>query len=304
MKKFSILLFLLCITGFLFAQTEYVHDTGNMTCAVVDNGIVGDDGSGYSGLTFMGGMDVVYTGGHVVGINGGVLGMCESYDLVDFTNLVPGNFPLSDANFEQIGRFVLNEVDFNGLYYSYSKNGFPAVFFRRTVINNTAQASDPGYPGIIMDFDVGPGNNYNTNSGGYDPARNLVYMYDVTPGTTELNYYGVCLLNMPPNSMRAYLIQNYSATNADVFTYLTNDDFSTPPDTADHRLHLSYGPVVIPANDKVTIDYAIVCGTDLADLQANVDEANMMWAPVLPVELTSFSASVIGSCSFAKLVYC
>ena len=300
MNRF-VIFFILFYCATLTPQTAYKHTTSNLECNLVDNGIIGDDASGtYDGLKFLGGNNVIYSGGIVSVLNqpaGGfnAWGMCGSYNMADFTNSIPFTGFGSDIHFDQIGSYVYTGLGTNVLVYSFSKNDQSVIYMRHIVSNPSPNPTLPGYQGVIIDFDIGPGNNYENNGGGYDPARNLIYMFDATTGTTDTNYYGVMLLNVPPNSLHGLLIQNYSATTQDVANYLINNDFSTPPPNSDHRLHISQYGDAIPSGGESTFDFAIVCGTSLSDLLNNVDNAAIPTGSLLPVELSSFTAQADGN---------
>jgi hypothetical protein len=299
MKKYLIILLIVC-AGVLFAQTGYVHNTNTVTCGMADNGVIGDNGSGsYGGLTYLGGSNAIYSGGLVVTVISAtgtpiVSGMCASYNLNDFVNAEPFSGFTSDANFDTIGSYVYTAqyAPGNSIVYTYSRNDQSVIYLRQKTRNVMAVSTNDFHIGIIIDFDIG---DYANNSGGYDPSRNLIYMFDASASPSDTNFYGVVLLNVPPNSLHGKLIQNYSATNQDVANYCINTDFSTPPDTADHRLHISMPCIVLQPGDLGTWDFAIVCGTSLADLQNTVDNTVVPYGVVLPVELTSFTAVLNGT---------
>jgi hypothetical protein len=295
MKNFIVVLLFVC-AGVLFAQTGYVHTTNTVTCEMVDNGIIGENTTGtYSGLTYLGGSNVIYSGGIVVtrvSWGGGyieVAGMCGSYDLNDFVNVEPfTDFNYFDPTFDQIGMYTftgLQTVSGNFNVKTFSRNDQSVIYIR--LKGFPLVPADPYYfyAGIIIDFDIG---DYANNSGGYDPERNLIYMFDASPSPSDTNYYGVVLLNVEPNSLHGKLIQNYNATNEEIANYCINTDFSIQPDTADHRLHISMPGIYYPDSIGPS-DFAIVCGTSLEDLLNTVDNVVIPYGSFLPVELTLFT---------------
>jgi hypothetical protein len=277
MKIFIVVLFLVC-AGVLFAQTGYVHTTNTVVCEMVDNGIIGDNTSGtYSGLIYLGGSNVIYSGGIAVTLilptgTPEVMGMSGSYDLNDFVNVEPFTGFISDTNFDQIGKYTFTSPMAPGNSYvtTFSRNDQSVIYLRQTTVSTITVPTLVAHVGLILDFDIG---DYANNSGGYDPQRNLIYMYDASPSPSDTNYYGVVLLNVEPNSLHGKLIKNYNATNEDIANYCINTDFSTPPDTADQRLHISMPGNILQAGETGQWDFAIVCGTSLTDLQNTADIA-------------------------------
>jgi len=72
---------------------------------------------------------------------------------------------------------------------------------------------------------------------------------------------------------------------------MTSTDFLPIAIDGDYRTFLSSGPYGILMGESITLDYAFVAGTNLVDLQTNAD-AEIIYGPNLPVELTSFTAIV------------
>ncbi len=295
MKKLVYLFTFLFLCSFAIGQTTLDHATGNFNVTVADDGVIGDDGTGdYGAITYQSFANVIYTGGVVYGLDGAVVGMCASYDLYDFENYAPWAGFMSNSVFDQMLNWevqVAADPTWKVVINTFSRNNDPIVYLRLKIPNYQGSTISGIYPGLILDWDVAA---YSANGGGYDTGRNLMYIYDTTPSTSDPSYYGIMVLNVAPGSMTGNMLQNYSATNQDVYNYLTNTDFSTAPPVEDHRMHTGVGPFDIPAGQVLTVDFAILAGDDLAGIQANADLA-MTYSTSLPVEMTSFTAVQNGS---------
>jgi hypothetical protein len=94
------------------AQNSLTHDTGPLKFTVIDNGYIGDDGTGtYGGVVFNGNVNAMFTAGFI----GGNLGFGGTYGMVgsfidgggtpviqDYFNITPFSGFYSDPYFNQI----------------------------------------------------------------------------------------------------------------------------------------------------------------------------------------------------------
>lgn len=156
------------------------------------------------------------------------------------------------------------------------------IILRYDVRNTSAGTISNAFVGMFADWDV---NDYSKNLLNYDSSRRLGYQWD----SAGSNYYGVCLVN-PTNAA------SYRAVNNPVYVYsgfqesnkyaFLSGGFTltaglTPDDWA---MMLSAGPYTIAAGDSVTVGFAFLGGTNLADLQLNADAARARWATVVDVK--------------------
>jgi len=308
-KAFHLLVFIMVFITMVsinYAQTSLIHDTGTLQMTVIDNGYIGDDATGtYGGVVFNGNVNAMFTAG-IIGGNlglGGAFGMAGSFTvggvpvIQDFINVNPFTGFSSDPFFNQISSADITTTILPGAdgHIEYKSNtGQDFVFLRTIVINNVGFDMTDVFFGIFADWDVG-GANYLLNQGGYDLPRNMLYEYE-NGGAADPSYYGILLVNVPPNTVKGTVDKDITFATAeelrlDVFDLMTSTDFLPITLDGDYRTFMSSGPYTIPAGESLTLDYAFVAGTSLADLQANADDA-ILYAPNLPVELTSFTANV------------
>ncbi len=295
MKKTFYILISLVFSVSLFAQTELVHNTGNLLCSIDDEGVVGNTKQvSYTGFQYNNTANTVFFGGLCYSINDSVMGECPSYNLDDFDVYEGLTDFYSDVTFNQISEFTMNHGDQLIYVNTFSKNNEPIVYYRLEFPNETGEDWTDFYAGMIVDFDIGAGSNYNNNMGGYDTARNLIYNYDASTTIDNPNYYGIALLNSSANSVNGYSVKNYTPTPEQIFTYFTNSDFTVDPILEDQRVFISSGPHAVLNGQSITLDFALVCGTDLNNLKSNTDVA-ISHEAALPVELTSFTAALNGN---------
>lgn len=153
-------------------------------------------------------------------------------------------------------------------------------------IRNTSLADLTGlYVGLNMDLDVSL--NANVDRGGYDAARRLSYIYE-NGGASNPNYYGVVALNGTISGQSIY--QNgivHDDQDSAMFRIMTSGPMPPPGFDTDVRSLIAVGPYNIPRFGVINVQFAVVGGIDLADLQANADRvlsviaANPDPAPVI-----------------------
>ncbi len=289
------------------AQPSLTHDTGTLQMTVIDNGYIGDDGTGtYGGVIFNGNVNAMFTAGIIGGnlsLLGGTFGMVGSFTsggipvIQDFANVTPFNGFSSDPFYNQISAcdVAISLVPGAEGHIEYKSNtGQDFVFHRTVITNNSAFDWDNMFFGIFADWDVG-GANFALNQGGYDLLRNMLYEYE-NGGAADASYYGILLVNVPPNTVKGTVDKDIAFTTTeqlrlDIFALMTSTDFIPITVNGDYRTYMSSGPYSISMGESLILDYAFVAGTSLSDLQANADAA-ISYAPNLPVELTSFTANV------------
>ena len=278
---------------FIYPQTYYDHDTGNIIVSVSDDGWIGHGGGGAggSGVIFEGNINACFTAGIVYGDPFlGVVGMIGSFGAIqDMNNIVPFNFN-SSANFDQISTFQMSDFTFFNMRITqttYSNAGDDFVFIKYSILNGSGNNYSDLYFGIFCDWDVG-GNNFLLNRGEIDENRNLIYNWE-NGGAMDPSYYGIITFNgldggtsndqVPPTRLLVY----------DAMTVLV----PPPAMELDHRTIVGDGPYSLQNGETLAVGFGIVAGNNLADLQANTDIAQSIWESIIvPVELTSFTANV------------
>jgi hypothetical protein len=282
------------------AQTSLTHDTGPLQFTVIDNGYIGDDGTGtYGGVVFNGNVNSMFTAGFIGGNLGfgGTYGMIGSFTsggqpvIQDYFNVTPFSGFYSDPYFNQISSaetgFTPNPGE-SSIVLNKSETGQNCIFSRKVFINNTAFDISNIFFGIFADWNVG-GANYLLNRGGYDPERNMLYQYE-NGGAIDPNYYGILPVNVDSNTVRGTVDKDIVFTTLtqlrlDIFYLMTSTDFTPITEDGNYRTYLSTGPYTITIGDSLIIDYAFVAGTNLADLQANADFAIAYAKNLLPTDI-------------------
>jgi hypothetical protein len=282
------------------AQTSLIHDTGPLQFTVIDNGYIGDDGTGtYGGVVFNGNVNAMFTAGFIGGNLGfgGTYGMIGSFTsggtpvIQDYFTITPFSGFSSDPDFNQISSaetgFTPNPGE-SAYTENKSETGQNCVFSRKVFINNTAFDITNIFFGVFADWDVG-GTNYLLNRGGYDPERNMLYQYE-NGGAVDPNYYGILPVNVLPNTVKGTVDKDIVFTTLeqlrlDIFYLMTSTDFTPITEDGDYRTYLSTGPYTISVGDSLTLDYAFLAGADLSDLQDNADAAIIYWQNVTEIEV-------------------
>ncbi|HNW60448.1 MAG TPA: S8 family serine peptidase [bacterium] len=155
------------------------------------------------------------------------------------------------------------------------------IIFRFEVTNQGTAALTNFHFGLFFDWDVDE-INYDGDQVGYDAERRMGYVYNVAhdPGT----YVGCALLSPDGVSFRAILNDERAAGNPGWGIY---DGFSDAEKwdaiSGGTSLHeagigdvsqvLAAGPYQLAPQQSITIDYAVLAGTSLAQLQKHADKA-------------------------------
>ena len=287
---FFCIMFLSSITQ---AQNSLTHNTGSLEVTIIDNGYIGNDTTGtYGGVVFNGNQNALYIAGIIFGQNGEGYGNCYK-QFVDFYNDVPitGFFPTPYFN-----QYAYHTVTIHGnpdsktFVESFSNTGHDFVFLRANISNNVMNIDDL-YPGIFADWDVG---NYSLNRGGYDPSRNLFYMYE-NGGGTDGSYYGIMGISINGVPLAAITMKGIITTDVawnrmDLYNFMTSTAFAPITTDGDYRMFTCVGPISNPSGSTLVVDMAIVAGISLTDLLNNADDA-ISYSVNVPVELTSFTAT-------------
>ncbi|MEO0161541.1 MAG: T9SS type A sorting domain-containing protein, partial [candidate division WOR-3 bacterium] len=138
------------------------------------------------------------------------------------------------------------------------------------------------YAAVFMDWDIG---SYGSNYGNSDAARKLTYMYY----TSSYPYVGVEILD-PPRTVPArnlaiidnqtYVYPYYGLPDNIQIQFMDGTIQNPSGATAnDWSTCNSVGPFTLAPGQTQTVAFAVLGGTNLADLQANADTAyNRYWS--------------------------
>jgi hypothetical protein len=298
-----ILLSLFLFTSVTFSQLT--HDTGPLKAATLSRAYIGhDEVAAGSGVVFNNSADAMFTAGIMygtaaTGVRGSVGSFTTSLQVViinDMVNTTPLSGFTTNPFFNQITSQVAKDqnapapINLDVTMKSMSNTGDNFVIYVFDFNNNTGAAVNQFYAGIFSDWDVGAAA-YASNRGGYDEPRKLIYQYGTT--SADQKYYGLVSLTAYAGSNVTAEFPGTEATMRDIlFTWMTTSNVTTINTNADYRSYIGSGPFNIAAGGTASAAFAVVVGTDLANLQANADAAQLKYNNhVLPVELTSFAAS-------------
>ena len=282
------------------------HNNNNTISSVLNNSTFGNYGGAGQGFQFNG-QNGLYTANIVIAqaedqVSGRLYGGESEFGI---TSLVDPGVPYLPG-FDQVyeshyfdGR-APNPIGVSVRQRSSTKSTAPDddyVILDYEITNTSGSALTGIYVGLSADLDVG---SFSANLGGYDGSRKLSYMYetDVSPssnsihfedperfgivkkvsgtnGTKEVtnpNYYGVSVLLGEASGHTIWQSRNYS--DNDDFYYVCMTTFNDiPTEPWDMISIISAGPYNIQAGGTVRAAFAVLGGTDLADLQANADAA-------------------------------
>jgi serine protease AprX len=157
------------------------------------------------------------------------------------------------------------------------------VIIEYRVTNQSATAIPALYTGVYGDFDIGEDSTQ--NMGGTDPGRKMTYLYEPLG-----NHYGIVLLgnrasqNLTMVNNPLYVYADFMVSDQNKFDLLTgtlnhpigkfNDDWSM----------LNSAVLSLEADGgQDMVAYALVYGSNLAELQTNADAAIAAYNPVAPV---------------------
>jgi hypothetical protein len=306
MKKFLLLSILFIFAISTFAQLN--HSTGSLQVTTLPKAYIGHGGSGTggSGVIFNSSTDAMYTAGIMYGtpvskIRGSIGSFTSATGgpllIDDMVNTTPLTGFTSNAFFNQITSQVVKDqaatapLNLDVQVQSYSNTGDNFVFYVLTFTNNTAAAVQNLYAGIFADWDVG-GTAYETNRGGFDIPRKLIYQYGTT--TADMKYYGLTSLTPYSGSRVTADFPGANETIRDtIFSWITTSNATPITIGADFRSFIGSGPFNVPVGGTAVAAFAVVVGADLAAIQANTDLAQTKYnTQIVPVELTSFTADV------------
>lgn len=307
MKKTILLIFVL--TTFSFSQTFVNHNTGTLQVSLFNNGYIGHnfDATQGGGVVFGSSPDAMFTAGLMFGDNiRGVNGMVGSFVqgtpqvpiIADLQNTVPFTPFTSDPNFNQITEVRMNDglapVPYNVSIKlkSYSNTGDKFVILNYELTNNSSTTYSNFRVGIFADWDVGAAA-YLNNRRGMDIPRNLIYQY--LQGTQDPNYYGIVALSGLTGGTSTDVFPGTTTTIRNEIYLLINNIYDSTSSTrlGDYRSFIGSGPYNFTPGSTLNVAFAVAVGTNLADLQASADAAAFKYNNyILPVELTSFTASV------------
>ena len=156
-------------------------------------------------------------------------------------------------------------------------------------VQNTGGSTSDFYVGIFADWDVG---DFVQNLGGYDPATQLLYVWDDSGTSTD--YFGVAVGFANAAGVSGWELDlggGVNPTEGDHWIGLTNGGGSIPAAPDDRRALIGSGPYNLGPGESARVQFALVGGTSEADAIACAASAQVF----IPVELLSFDAILDGN---------
>ncbi len=305
MRRFATPLLLAALLGFVtpaLAQpgTGQTITTSTISTRVFDNGSVQGDCAAAPLFQFNG-TEVGCGAGFMLGLSStNVIGRAYNRAAAQApSGWTPGTigastvfpYPTLTSGVKTTFSSAANNVSVEGNHYYSNVN--PDYIVHQYKITNTGTAPLANvYPGFYVDYDIA-GASAAANLGGFDATTRTLYTYFNAANP----YVGVTALTNAVSGYKYFV--NYPAAPAteedaaELFAALTTTEAPIPAN--DIRGPLGVGPLTIPAGGTVTVAFASVAGTDLADLLANAADARSLSTGPLPVTSTSVSTGTVAT---------
>ena len=293
------------------------HDANNVVTTVTSVGKLGfgekAGGNGKDGVGFLfdGSPNLLFEGALLIGtgsatISDGARGANPSLADDDFVTTANGTPSLTEAHpvYDQFALAAFTDAGATtplGLHVRQESWEISAppyddfVVLRYAILNQSAETLDGVRVGWFFDWDV-DGSNYETNRTGFDASRDLAYAYDDGAGPNV--FVGVQTLTSPgTTSCRGIWNDEAAADNPDWGVYdgftdaekwecLSAGIVHAAAGPADISQALATGPFTISPGDSIVVAFAVLGGSDLADLQQNADVAQSTWDQPVDSETT------------------
>jgi photosystem II stability/assembly factor-like uncharacterized protein len=265
------------------------HNTGDYKISIFQDGSFGHLSSLITlgeGCQYKNNVDALFASGLIFGTQsaGFVNGNQASLDIVnDFTNtepihevtsLDPEMDYISETAYNDNGAIIPYGVSVHQKAFSNAGDEFVILEFGFT---SASSSLDDFYAGIFADWDVGAGEGYLKNLGGYDQSRNLAYQY-VSDGAPDPNYYGVVALS---GMVGAKVTTEGGAMRETALQRISTFENETITEIGDYRMWIGSGPFTLTQGVTKYVSFAFVAGTDLANLQANADAAAQKYQHII-----------------------
>jgi len=160
------------------------------------------------------------------------------------------------------------------------------IIIEYNIINTSGAPISGLNVGLFADWDI---NTYNNNIAVYDSTIRTGYSYEPSG-----NYAGVHLLT--DSSLQHYAFDNNGDNGSIVhydgfvaseqYTSISGGNGRDSAGLGDISQIVGVGPIEIPTGDSVTIAFAIVAGTDLAELREQSLKSDTVYKDLRTIELT------------------
>lgn len=257
------------------------HTTSNIQFSVLNNGAFGanlgaDTVEGDVGFRFNG-LDGLFEGDLVIArsqiqVSGGLF--IREFGIQDSIVPISSSLPGFDQAFETRynDQRASNPIGVGIVQQSHSKSTSPDagyVIMEYEISNNSGTTLNGIYVGLTTDWDV----SIFSDLGGYDAQRKLSYAYG---GTVNTNYYGITPLTGNISGHAHWTAPGGDSGDSVLYYRMTTS--SDPPTTpGDVRAIIATGPYILQPGQRQLVAFAIIGGTNLANLQQNADAAKRKW---------------------------
>jgi hypothetical protein len=280
MPRFATPLLLAALLLAAPAVAQTFHNTGTVRLQVFSNGMLGQSLGVGGGFTYNN-VNGLFEGQLMFGtaadrVSGSAYASDPNTPPADWlsaTSPVPVTAPSPfneaySASFIDFG--APNPFNISVTQKTYSSDTAPNndfVVVEYDILNASGGPINGARVGFFADWDV---NAATANLGGYDPALRFLWVYDTAAPTT---HYGTMLLgDAPVSGWDLDTGEGVNPTDAAIWASMTTFD-TVPTAPSDRRTLLAAGPYDIPANGTLTVRFALVAGTNLADITANAQAA-------------------------------
>jgi hypothetical protein len=255
---------------------EPVAGNGIVSTEFYANGSFGAIGGEGEGFVFDG-ANGLYSGQFVVSlveneVFGEIYGDGE-LETIESVRPVPVSSPFAAA-FRSV--YGPESGEFTVIEEAFIPEGVAAVIYRYTIKNTSGDDLDDIYVGSFADYDIGPGNDFALNVGGYDAANGLVYVSN--SNDPESDFFGIIRRGDMPAGWATTVGTPSGATDAEVYQAMTTPGMMDE-EPADRRALLGDGPFSLAPNERVSVSYAVVAGQDLTDITNTAITAGFIVLP-------------------------
>ncbi|MFN0156515.1 MAG: S8 family serine peptidase [Bacteroidota bacterium] len=185
-----------------------------------------------------------------------------------------GSTVFSDSSAPLANRIGIRVNQYSYVYSSPTDEDY--IIVRYDIRNLTAAAITNLHIGQFFDWDVF---NYGANRTGYDATRSLAYAWDNSNATRP--YIGMRALDSAAGVRGLVNTTGIVLDRAAKWGWISGGTASASVGPADIHNAIGSGPFSIASATTRTVGFALLGGSNLADLQANADAARQKWNEIL-----------------------
>lgn len=254
--------------------------TNNLDISFNNYGRIGYTYTGAGlGVDYKGAGSIIREMGVLMGVSSTNVLSYEDYELLTFA---PATVASGDGDFTAKGiledGWAMNPIGVKIDQLAYAWSSAPNedyIIYEYIVKNPTGASMNDIYLGVFGDWDIGDASN---NKAGFDAGKNLGYVYE------DNGVYGG-IKALRSNKVNYYAFDKSGSDGINIGDGFDDaEEFESMSSGVTHTTAqgdvaniVSHGPYTIPAGDSIVVAFAIVAGTDLADLKAHAQSAEIMY---------------------------